>query len=163
MTETGKSQYLTFSLGAESYGLDILKVQEIKGYTFITPIPNTAPHILGAMNLRGTVIPVLDLRARFELPPTEHTKFTVIIVVKINQRIAGLVVDSVSEVVDLGEGDVRPPPEFGIEGGARFLEGMVANQDKLITLLDIEKLFDESDTAAADGRPKEDSVEHAER
>ncbi len=159
MSETRKNQYLTFSLGEEAYGLDILKVQEIKGFTSITPIPNTPPYIRGAINLRGTVIAVLDLRARFRMPIAEYTKFTVIIVVKMNQRIAGLVVDSVSDVVDLGDGDVRQTPEIGKHADARFLQGMVASEDKLVTLLDIDELFDEGEipAAASHGRSGEDS------
>src|ERR1700735_3341871 len=95
---TGIQQYLSFALGEEQYGIEILRVQEIKGYSGITPIPNTPPHIRGVMNLRGTVIPVVDLRAKFNLNTQAYDKLTVIIVVTVGARIIGLVVDAVSDV-----------------------------------------------------------------
>src|SRR5271154_1024816 len=96
-------QYLTFTLGAEEYGIEILKVQEIKGYSAITHIPNAPPHVKGVMNLRGTVVPVVDLRARFGMEAVEYSKFTVIIVVMVGEKIAGVVVDAVSDVLNISQ------------------------------------------------------------
>ncbi|HUI55403.1 MAG TPA: chemotaxis protein CheW [Bryobacteraceae bacterium] len=144
-------QYLSFALGDEQYGIEILKVQEIKGYSGITPIPNTPPHIRGVMNLRGTVVPVVDLRSRFALETRVYDKFTVIIVVTVGARIIGLVVDAVSDVLDISCKDIRPAPELGRREDTRFIAGMANVGDRLVVLLDIETLLaDEalSDTAA---------------
>ena len=91
---TDGSQYLTFQLGEELYGVDILRVQEIKGYTTVTKIPNTPPHIKGVLNLRGTIVPIVELRTKFGMPTIDYTMFTVIVVVVVQDRIMGLVVDS---------------------------------------------------------------------
>src|ERR1700689_2004331 len=101
-------QYLTFTLGREEYGIEILKVQEIKGYSAITPIPNTPAHVKGVMNLRGTVIPVVDLRSKFAMEAVEYTKFTVIIVASVGEKIVGIVVDAVSDVLTVSRGNIRP-------------------------------------------------------
>src|SRR5512142_2514663 len=107
----GASQYLTFSLGAEEYGLEILRVQEIKGYSAITPIPNTPHHVKGVMNLRGTVVPVVDLRTKFSLASVEYNKFTVIIIVTVAAKTIGLIVDAVSDVLEIPASGIRPAPD----------------------------------------------------
>lgn len=145
------NQYLTFSLGDEEYGIDILKVQEIKGYSAITYIPNTPPHIKGVMNLRGTVIPVVDLRVKFSMPAVEYNKFTVIIVVTVGEKILGLVVDAVSDVLNIARGDVRPAPDFGARVDTKFISGVASLNDRLAVLLDIQKLLSEDDLAALSG------------
>ena len=149
--DTASSQVLTFTLGAEEYGIEILKVQEIKGYSAITHIPNAPPHVKGVMNLRGTVVPVVDLRAKFSMEPVEYTKFTVIIVVMVGQKIAGLVVDAVSDVLNIAAADVRPAPDFGARCDTRFISGVVSIGDKLAVLLDINKLLCEEEIAGAAG------------
>jgi len=150
--ETGHiSQYLTFTLGAEEYGIEILKVQEIRGYSAVTPIPNAPTHVKGIMNLRGTVVPVVDLRAKFGMPAIEYSKFTVIIVVKVGEKIAGLVVDAVSDVLNIGQSDVRPAPDLGARTDTRFISGVVSVADKLAVLLDIDKLLTEEEVAGASG------------
>jgi purine-binding chemotaxis protein CheW len=136
-------QYLSFALGDEQYGIEILRVQEIKGYSGITPIPNTPPHIRGVMNLRGTVIPVVDLRARFHLPSRTYDKFTVIIVVTVGSRIIGLVVDAVSDVLDIGRNEIRPAPDLGHRGDTGFISGMAHVGENLVVLLDIATLLSE--------------------
>jgi purine-binding chemotaxis protein CheW len=136
-------QYLSFALGEEQYGIEILRVQEIKGYSGITPIPNTPPHIRGVMNLRGTVIPVVDLRARFSLPPRDYDKFTVIIVVTVGTRIIGLVVDAVSDVLDIGRKELRPAPDLGRREETNFISGMAHVGERLVVLLDIATLLAE--------------------
>jgi len=136
-------QYLSFALGEEQYGIEILRVQEIKGYSGITPIPNTPPHIRGVMNLRGTVIPVVDLRAKFNLETRTYDKFTVIIVVTVGVRIIGLVVDAVSDVLDISRNEIRPAPDFGRHEDTRFISGMVHVGERLVVLLDIANLLAE--------------------
>ena len=147
-TSLESGQYLTFSLGSEAYGVDILRVQEIKGYTAVTPIPNAPAYLKGVMNLRGTVIPVVDLRLRFGMEPADYTTFTVIIVVTIGARVMGLVVDAVSDVLDIAAGDVEPPPDFGGQVDARCLSGLAKAGDRLVVLLDIERVVGDSALAA---------------
>ncbi|HEX3743920.1 MAG TPA: chemotaxis protein CheW [Bryobacteraceae bacterium] len=146
-------QYLSFALGDEQYGIEILRVQEIKGYSGITPIPNTPAHIRGVMNLRGTVIPVVDLRARFNLETRAYDKFTVIIVVTVGARIIGLVVDAVSDVLDISRTDIRPAPELGHRQDMHFISGMVHVGERLVVLLDIATLLAEDSLAAAVAPP----------
>jgi purine-binding chemotaxis protein CheW len=141
------SQYLTFILGTEEYGIELLKVQEIKGYISVTPIPNTPPYIKGVMNLRGAVIPVVDLRTRFGMEKITYTQFNVIIVINVGARVMGLLVDAVSDVLSLGPGDLRPAPDFGTQVDTRFITGMASNGDKIAVLLDIDSLLTEADLA----------------
>jgi|SRR5579875_2610063 len=142
-------QYLTFTIGTEEYGMDILRVQEIKGYSGITPLPNTPAHVRGVMNLRGTVIPVVDLRIRFAAADRDCTKFTVVIVVKAHNRTVGLVVDAVSDVLDIADRDLREPPVYDGRPEAQFITGIGTVGEKLVVILDIEKLLTEEETAAA--------------
>ena len=135
------SQYLTFVLGDEQYGVEILKVQEIKGYSAITPIPNTPPHIRGVINLRGTVVPVVDLRAKFSLDPAEYNKFTVIIVVTVGEKVIGMLVDAVSDVLDIPPSELRAAPELGNRGDTRFISGMASLGERMTVLLDIDRLL----------------------
>jgi len=141
-------QYLTFGLGQEEYGIEILKVQEIKGYSAITPIPNTPAHVKGVMNLRGTVVPVVDLRSKFSMEAMEYNKFTVIIVVTVGAKIAGLVVDAVSDVLNIPSSEIRPAPDFGSRADTRFITGMASSGDKLTVLLDVDRLLGEEELAA---------------
>ena len=135
------SQYLTFSLGTEEYGVEILKVQEIKGYSAVTPIPHTPPEIRGVMNLRGTVIPVVDLRTKLGMAQAPYTSFTVIVVVRVGTKVLGLVVDAVSDVLNIPVGDIQATPDFGAQVDARFISGMAKAADKLVVLLDIERIL----------------------
>jgi purine-binding chemotaxis protein CheW len=134
------SQYLTFSLGQEEFGIEILRVQEIKGYSAVTAIPNLPPYIKGVMNLRGTVVPVLDLRAKFGMSDSEYTRFTVIIVVNIGSRVVGLIVDAVSDVMDVAASELVPAPDLGPGVDTSFLTGMAKSQDRLISLLAMERV-----------------------
>lgn len=135
------SQYLTFTLGEEEYGVEILKVQEIKGYSAVTPIPNTPPYVKGVMNLRGTIIPVVDLRSKLSMAQADYNQFTVIVVVKVGSKTRGLVVDSVSDVLNIPQGDIQEAPDFGSEVDAAYISGMAKAGDKLIVLLDIDKVL----------------------
>ena len=142
---TDGSQYLTFQLGEELYGVDILRVQEIKGYTTVTKIPNTPPHIKGVLNLRGTIVPIVELRTKFGLPTIDYTLFTVIVVVVVRDRIMGLVVDSVSDVLNIDKNDIQPPPQFGSKVDVSVLTGIGKSGDKLVALLNIDRLLSESE------------------
>lgn len=152
---TDGSQYLTFQLGDELYGVDILRVQEIKGYTTVTKIPNTLPHIKGVLNLRGTIVPIVELRTKFGMPTIDYTMFTVIVVVVVQDRIMGLVVDSVSDVLNISKKDIQVPPEFGAKVDVSVLTGIGKSGDKLVALLNIDRLL-------TDGEQQEaSSVVHA--
>ncbi len=140
-------QCLSFTLDKEEYAVDILKVQEIKGYSAVTPIPNSPPHIKGVMNLRGTVIPIIGLREKFGLPPVTYDKFTVVIVVRLGNRITGLVVDAVSDVLDLRECEVRPKPDLGAKVDTSFISGMLQWRDRLVILTDVDRIVAESGSA----------------
>jgi purine-binding chemotaxis protein CheW len=143
---TDGNQFLTFNLGEELYGVDILRVQEIKGYTTVTKIPNTPPHIKGVLNLRGTIVPIVELRTKFGMPTIDYTTFTVIIVVVVRDKVMGLVVDSVSDVLNIDKKDIQAPPQFGAKVDVSFLNGIGKSGDKLVALLDMDRLLSESDT-----------------
>lgn len=144
------NQYLTFRLAEEEYGLEILRVQEIKGYSRVTPLPNTPPEIKGVMNLRGTVVPVIDLRARFGLQVAEYDRFTVIIVVTVGTKVVGLVVDAVSDVLNVGPNELAPAPDLGAGVDTTFMKGMARSGDRLVTLLNVDRLVGvETPTTAA--------------
>ena len=147
------SQFLTFNLGDELYGVDILRVQEIKGYTAVTKIPNTPSHIKGVLNLRGTIVPIVELRTKFGMPTIEYTAFTVIIVVVVRDKVMGLVVDSVSDVLTIDEKDIQPPPQFGAMVDVSFMNAIGKSGDRLVALLDMSRLLSDGDlkeaTAAA--------------
>ena len=138
--EPAVGQYLTFALGGEEYGIDILRVQEIKGYTAVTPIPNAPAYVKGVMNLRGTVVPVFDLRLRFGMESHPFDRFTVIVVVNLAARVAGLVVDGVSDVLDFPAGSIEPAPDLGASVDMSLIQGIARYQDRLITLLDIDPI-----------------------
>jgi purine-binding chemotaxis protein CheW len=135
------NQYLTFMLGDELYGVDILRVQEIKGYQKCTPIPNTPVFIKGVLNLRGTIVPIVDLRAKFNLPSVDATMFTVVIVVVAKDRIMGLIVDAVSEVMDIASADIQPPPMLGTNVDVSFISGLGRCGERLITILNIDHVL----------------------
>jgi purine-binding chemotaxis protein CheW len=147
--QTDGSQFLTFNLGEELYGVDILRVQEIKGYTAVTKIPNTPPHIKGVLNLRGTIVPIVELRTKFGIPTIDYTAFTVIIVVVVRDKVMGLVVDAVSDVLNIDKKDIQPPPQFGVKVDVSFLNGIGKSGDKLVALLDIDRMLPEGEAPVA--------------
>ncbi len=140
------SQYLTFMLGGEEYGINILSVQEIKGWAPSTPIPNLPEHILGVMNLRGTLVPILDIRIRFEFEEVEYGAMTVVIVVKVKgaerERTVGIVVDAVSEVYNVKPEAVESAPDMGNSINTEFIRGLASVGSKMVILLDIDELLD---------------------
>ncbi|NOT54962.1 MAG: purine-binding chemotaxis protein CheW [Deltaproteobacteria bacterium] len=138
-------QYLTFTLGNEEYGVPILTVQEIKGYIPATPIPHTPAYINGVMDLRGVIMPVIDLRVKFGMPSAEYDQFTVIIVVKVKNKMLGLVVDAVSDVLSVKSGELQATPEFGGQVDTRFIQGLAKAGDKLVVLLDLDRVLSEEE------------------
>ena len=135
------NEFLTFTLGAEEYGVDILKVQEIRGYDTVTKIPDAPDYIKGVINLRGTIVPVLDLRLKFRLEKAEYNGFTVMIILNVARRVVGIVVDSVSDVIQLSAEQMRPAPELGGSVEAKFINGIGALDHRMLILMDIEKLL----------------------
>ena len=144
----GRAQYLTFTLGGEEYGVEILRVQEIKGYSTVTSIPNSPPYVKGVMNLRGTVVPILDMRLKFGMEARDHDRFTVIVVVNVGTKVVGLIVDAVSDVLDIPAGAVEPAPDLGASVDTSIMRGIARNNDRLITLLDIDRVVDMDGTPA---------------
>jgi purine-binding chemotaxis protein CheW len=142
-------KFLTFFLGHEEYGIEILRVQEIIGMMPITRVPRTAPHVRGVINLRGKVVQVLDLRARFGMEPTEQSEATCIIVVAAGSSEMGVIVDRVSEVLHIVGDDIEDAPAMGSEAGAQFLLGIGKTADRVRLLLDVDRvLFDREDAVA---------------
>jgi purine-binding chemotaxis protein CheW len=135
-------EYLSFTLGNEQYGVDILKVQEIRGYDQVTRVPDAPDYIKGVINLRGTIVPVIDLRLKLRLEDARYDAFTVMIVLNVEQRVVGIVVDSVSDVIALNAEQIRPTPEFGAAVDTRFINGIGTQDERMLILLDIETLLD---------------------
>lgn len=139
-------QYLSFSLGGEEYGVDILKVQEIKGWEPVRPLPDMPDYIRGVLDLRGIVVPIIDLRRRFGLTEAEYTPTTVIIILaaQVGERklITGMVVDSVSDVLDVESTAVRTAPDLGSRINTRYIRGMVTLAERMVVLLDVDALLD---------------------
>ena len=152
---TQGGEFLTFALSAEEYGIDILKVQEIRGYDAVTRIANAPPYIKGVMNLRGTIVPIVDLRIRFNLGEPSYDQFTVVIILNLDGRTMGVVVDGVSDVIALTAEQVRPAPDFGATVDTRYLTGLGAIDDRMLILLDIEKLMTSGDLALIDAGTEE--------
>lgn len=136
-----EGKYLTFVLGDEEYGLEILKVREIIGVMEITSVPQTPEFIKGVINLRGKVIPVIDLRLKFGMKPAEYTEETCIIVVDIGKALMGILVDTVSEVLDIAKDQIEPPPSFGSRIQTEFILGMGKIKGKVKILLEIDKVL----------------------
>lgn len=138
-------QVLTFVLGNETYGVDILRVQEIRGWSVVTKIPQSPPHVLGVLNLRGSIVPIVDLRMRLNLERAEYTAVTVIIVLSVvsgaSRRDFGVVVDGVSDVVDVSDANVRPAPELGSRAATAYIRGLVPVAERMVVLLDIDRLI----------------------
>ncbi len=136
-------QFLTFTLGNEEYGVDIMKVREIKAWSDVTRLPNSPRSMLGVINLRGTIIPIFDLRARFSQELTKTHAKNVIIVVALEKRLIGILVDAVSDIVDTTQEDIKPPPSADLNIDERYVRGLISLQERMIVLLDVEHLFDQ--------------------
>lgn len=142
-------EYLSFRLGAEEYGIDILRVQEIRGYADATRIANAPPFIKGVLNLRGTIVPIIDLRMKFNLPDVKYDSQTVTIVLNIGNRIMGVVVDSVSDVIEFKSDQIREAPEFNTTVDATHITGLgtvkTGDEERMLILLNIEQLMESAD------------------
>lgn len=141
------SEFLAFSLGDEVYGIDILMVQEIRGYEPVTKIANTPAFIKGVINLRGVIVPVVDMRIKFQLDAVDYNQFTVVIVLNVCGRVIGMVVDGVSDVIELAPDQIHAVPEFGSNLDTEYLRGMGTMDDRMIILIDIERLMSANDMA----------------
>ena len=135
------SEYLTFTLGAESYGIEILKVQEIRGYDAVTHIANAPEFIKGVINLRGVIVPIVDMRIKFRVGTADYNEFTVVIIINVLGKVVGMVVDSVSDVVSLTVDQVKPAPEFGAALDTDYITGLGTLNGQMLILVDIERLM----------------------
>nr|WP_298376181.1 chemotaxis protein CheW [uncultured Halomonas sp.] len=144
------SEFLVFSLGEEEYAVDILKVQEIRGYENVTRIANAPDFIKGVTNLRGVIVPIVDLRIKFHLANIEYGGQTVVIVVNVGDRVVGIVVDGVSDVMTLSPDQIKPAPEFGVTMSSDYLSGLGSLEDRMLVLVDIDKLLTSEEMALVD-------------
>lgn len=138
-------QMLTFMLGDETYGVDILRVQEIRGWQPVTRIPQSPGHVLGVLNLRGSIVPIVDLRMRLNLANADFTPVTVIIVLSVQsshgRRDFGVVVDGVSDVINVQDSEVKPTPDLGSQVNTDYIHGITTVSDRMVMLLDIDRLI----------------------
>jgi purine-binding chemotaxis protein CheW len=145
-SDTSVEQFLTFELAGESYGVEILKVQEIRGWEPVREIPNTPDFIKGALNLRGSIVPIIDLRVRFAMEKTEYSPVTVVIVLCVENtqgsHVMGIVADAVSDVLDINVIDIKDSPKLGSKIDTRYMRGMYVGKKKMVMLLDVDKLLD---------------------
>lgn len=140
-------EYLTFTLGKEEYGIDILKVQEIRGYEAVTRIANAPSFLKGVINLRGVIVPIVDLRIKFNLGEPSYDQFTVVIILNIGKRVMGIVVDGVSDVIQLNSENLHPAPEFGSILDTRYILGLGTVDERMIIMVDIEQLMTSQEMA----------------
>lgn len=140
-------KYLTFLLEDQQYGIEIFRIKEIRGFSSITPIPNVPAHVRGVMNLRGTVLPVIDLRIKFHLPDVEYNKFTVIVIATVEDKTVGLLVDAVSDVLDVAANSIGEAPDFGSSVDTRFIRGVFQSRERLTVALNLSELLVENELA----------------
>ena len=147
--EQATREYLSFQLGSVEYGIDILKVQEIRGFETSTRMVNAPPYVLGVLNMRGIIVPILDMRLKFEMAEVAYNSQTVTIVLNVAQRVVGMVVDAVQDVVAIQAADVKPAPDFNGAVNTQNIIGIAtvdqAEQQRMLVLLDIEKLMTSAD------------------
>jgi purine-binding chemotaxis protein CheW len=135
------AEFITFTLGSEEYGVDIMKVREIKGWVETTTIPHAPDYVRGVINLRGIIVPIFDLRARFGMGITETTRMHVVIIVDINSRTVGLLVDTVSDIIAVEPEAIRPVPELGTSADQALISGLIALDERIVTLVSLDGLF----------------------
>ncbi len=138
-------QWVTFRLASETYGVNVMQVQEVLRYTEIAPVPGAPNYVLGIINLRGNVVTVIDTCQRFGLPPIEVTDSTRIVIIEANQQVIGILVDSVAEVVYLRASEIEIAPNVGNEESAKFIQGVTHREGELLILVDLNKLLDEEE------------------
>nr|WP_169719621.1 chemotaxis protein CheW [Psychromonas aquimarina] len=147
MTGTEESGYLTFTLGDEEYGIDILTVQEIRGYDSVTSIANMPEFIKGVINLRGIIVPIVDMRIKFNLGDVTYHEMTVVIILNIADRVVGMVVDGVSDVISLSREQIKEAPEFGAVVDTKYIKGLGVVDQRMLILIDIENLMSSKEMA----------------
>jgi purine-binding chemotaxis protein CheW len=152
MKQEKSGEFLSFKLGAEEYAIEILKVQEIRGYESVTRIANAPEHIKGVINLRGIIIPIIDMRIKFNLGKPTYNEFTVVIILNIEGKIMGIVVDSVSDVVTLKNEQIKPAPDMGNIFGSDYLVGLATIEERMLILVDISQLMSSKDIGIYDSR-----------
>ena len=143
-------EFLTFTLGKEEYGMDILKVQEIRGYDAVTAIANTPAFIKGVINLRGIIVPIIDLRIKFNLGKVDYNELTVVIILSLNKRVVGVVVDSVSDVLTLKPDQIKAAPSLSTSLDTRYIIGLGTVDQRMLILIDIERLMTGKDMELVD-------------
>ena len=139
------NEFLTFKLGSEEYGIEILKVQEIRCYEQVTKIANAPEFIKGVVNLRGIIVPIVDMRIKFNLGKAEYDQFTVVIILNVAGRVVGMVVDGVSDVIQLAAEQIRPAPDFSSSFDTEYITGLGSVDERMLILVDIEKLMGGAD------------------
>ena len=161
-TDTDTTQYLTFKLGEEMFALDIAKVREVLDFTTVTKVPGTPDFMRGVINLRGSVVPVVDLRRKFNMAVSENTKNTCIIISEVtvdgDTTILGALADSVQEVIDLGPEHIAPAPRIGTKLNTEFIKGMGKQNDRFVILLDIDRVFSADDLSTVHDHQAESTV-----
>lgn len=148
--DSNGNEFLAFTLGKEEYGIDILKVQEIRGYEAVTRIANSPDFIKGVVNLRGIIVPIVDMRIKFQLGEPTYDQFTVVIILNIAGRVVGMVVDSVSDVITLNPDQIKPAPEMGTTFDSDYLIGLGTLDERMLILVDIDKLMSSADMGLMD-------------
>lgn len=148
-------EFLVFELGTEEYGIAILKVQEIRGYDAVTVIANAPQFIKGVINLRGIIVPIVDMRIKLNLGRPEYNQFTVVIILNLSGRVIGMVVDSVSDVLMLSADQIKPAPEFAGAFDTSYIIGLATLDERLLILVDIERLMRSDEMALIDPQPLE--------
>lgn len=147
--ETGKLvQFVSFKVDDSEYGIDIMAVREIQGWVNVTNLPNTPKYVRGVLNLRGVIVPIFDLRCRFGNGLTEATALHVVIIVAVGERIMGLLVDAVSDILTINTEEILPVPDVEARSDQKFLNGLITVQERMVALLEIERLFDIEDLVA---------------
>lgn len=138
----GTRQFISFTIGDEEYGVDIMAIREIKGWTATTELPNTPEYMRGVINLRGAIVPIFDLRSRFSGGRTQASPRHVIIVVSVHDRVIGILVDAVADIITVSAADIQPIPELDHHVHSGFLTGLVTVEGRMVALLDLHQLFD---------------------
>ncbi|MDH3195356.1 MAG: chemotaxis protein CheW [Hyphomicrobiales bacterium] len=141
--DSGSSQFVAFTIGEQNYCVDIMSVREIRAWTGATPLPNTADYVRGVINLRGSIVPIVDLRTRFGQGETDPTKSHVVVIVAIEERLNGLLVDSVSDILTVSAENVAAIPETDVGSRARYLDGLITEEDRMVALIALDRVIDE--------------------
>lgn len=149
-----QQEFLTFVLGKENYALDIMTVKEIRGYEDVTKIANAPPYIKGVLNLRGDIVPIVDLRIKFNVGEATYNEFTIVIMLMVGDRIVGIVVDEVSDVIKVNESEIKSPPEFGVAFDSAYLHGLTSINEEMIILVNIQKLISSDELGLLDTTTK---------